>query len=50
MSVPPELAMDYMLTSRCSENFGPVLPIVEVEDVDEAIQIVSDRFVYRNTC
>jgi len=25
------------------ENFGPVLPVVEVENVDEAIQIVADR-------
>ena len=28
-----------------SEIFGPVLPVIEVEDVDEAIQIVSDRYV-----
>jgi len=25
------------------ELFGPILPIVEVEDVDEAVQIVADR-------
>ena len=29
------------------EIFGPILPIVEVEDVDEAIQIVGDRYVPR---
>ena len=28
------------------EIFGPILPIVEVEDVHEAIQTVADRFVF----
>ena len=27
-----------------SELFGPILPIIEVENVDEAIQIVADRY------
>ena len=27
------------------ENFGPVLPILEVDDVDHAIRIVSERYV-----
>lgn len=27
------------------EIFGPILPLVEVEDVHEAMQIIGDRFV-----
>lgn len=30
----------------CREIFGPILPIVEVEDVHEAIQIVGDRYAF----
>ena len=28
-----------------SEIFGPILPVIEVEDVEEAIQVLSDRCV-----
>lgn len=36
-------AADFGLSLR--EIFGPVLPIVEVDDVDEALQVVADRSV-----
>jgi acyl-CoA reductase-like NAD-dependent aldehyde dehydrogenase len=26
------------------EIFGPILPIIEVEDVDEAIEIINSRY------
>lgn len=41
----------YVLTLlfSLSELFGPILPIVEVEDVHEAIQVVADRSVFRST-
>ena len=29
-----------------SEIFGPILPIVEVENVDEAIEFINARYVY----
>lgn len=29
----------------CSEIFGPVLPIIEVENVDDAVDIISERYV-----
>ena len=28
------------------ELFGPVLPIIAVEDVDEAIEFINARYVY----
>lgn len=28
------------------EIFGPILPIVEVENVDEAIEFINARYVY----
>jgi len=30
----------------CLQIFGPLLPFVSVKDVDEAINIINDRFVF----
>ena len=36
------------MTDRTAERelFGPILPIIAVDDVDEAIEFINARYVY----
>lgn len=39
-----------VLTRLGREIFGPILPIVPVKDVDEAIAFINERYVHLLTC
>ena len=36
-----------MLILIIREIFGPILPVVEVENVEEAIDIINNGYVYK---